>query len=100
MVQQRSDSVSGPGEVERKYLSKREDDIRRLVGAIGTDNRFRPRTDLSRVALAGHSLGGYTVLGLAVRGQAGNSLGSRQSVPGLLQRAMTANSSNDWGWSS
>ena len=43
----------------------RADDIRRLVGAIGTDNRFRPRADLSRVALAGHSLGGYTVLGLA-----------------------------------
>ena len=51
-------------------------------------------------ALAGHSLGGYTVLGLAVRGQAGNSLGSRQSGPGLLHRARTANSSNDWGWSS
>jgi len=43
----------------------RGDDIRRLVGTIGTDNRFRPRVDLSRVALAGHSLGGYTVLGLA-----------------------------------
>jgi pimeloyl-ACP methyl ester carboxylesterase len=43
----------------------RADDIRRLVAALGTDNRFRPRADLSRVALAGHSLGGYTVLGLA-----------------------------------
>jgi len=43
----------------------RADDIHRLVGAIGTDNRFRSRADLSRVALAGHSLGGYTVLGLA-----------------------------------
>jgi hypothetical protein len=55
---------------------------------------------LSRVALVGHFLGGYTVLGLAVRGQAGNSLRSRQSGPGLLHRARTANSSNDWGWSS
>jgi hypothetical protein len=51
-------------------------------------------------ALAGHYLGGYTVLGLAVRGQAGNSLRSRQSGPGLLHRARTANSSKDWGWSS
>ena len=45
-------------------------------------------------------LGGYTVLGLAARGRAGNSLRSRQSGPGLLHGARTANSSNDWGWSS
>jgi ornithine cyclodeaminase/alanine dehydrogenase-like protein (mu-crystallin family) len=44
--------------------------------------------------------GRYTVLGLAVRGRAGNSLRSRQSGPGLLHGARTANSSNDWGWSS
>jgi hypothetical protein len=71
-----------------------------LASAIGTDHRFRSTADLSPFALAGHSLGGYTVLGLAVRGQAGNSLRSRQSGPGLLHRARTANSSNDWGWSS
>jgi predicted dienelactone hydrolase len=54
-----------PGKWNESTYRDRADDIRRLVGAIGTDNRFRPRTDLSRVALAGHSLGGYTVLGLA-----------------------------------
>jgi pimeloyl-ACP methyl ester carboxylesterase len=42
----------------------RADDIRRLLDAIRTDERFKGRVDLSRVALAGHSLGGYTVLGL------------------------------------
>ena len=42
----------------------RGDDIRRLIDAIRTDERFR-RADWSRFGLAGHSLGGYTVLGLA-----------------------------------
>lgn len=42
----------------------RADDLRRLIAAIGADNRFRSRADLSRLGLAGHSLGGYTVLGL------------------------------------
>jgi pimeloyl-ACP methyl ester carboxylesterase len=42
----------------------RGEDIRRLIDAIRTDPRYRTRADLSRLALAGHSLGGYTVLGL------------------------------------
>ena len=43
----------------------RADDIRVLVAALGSDPRFARRVDLERLALAGHSLGGYTVLGLA-----------------------------------
>src|SRR5271169_4184527 len=43
----------------------RSEDIRRLLRAIGTDARYGPRVDLARVGLVGHSLGGYTVLGLA-----------------------------------
>jgi pimeloyl-ACP methyl ester carboxylesterase len=43
----------------------RADDVRHLIAAIGSDERFRSRADLSRLGLAGHSLGGYTVLGLA-----------------------------------
>jgi len=42
----------------------RADDIRRLIDAIRADERFRTRVDWSRLGLAGHSLGGYTVLGL------------------------------------
>src|SRR5215470_517223 len=49
---------------ERTYLD-RGDDIRRLIGAIEQDDRFRFRADMSRLGLAGHSLGGYAVLGLA-----------------------------------
>ena len=40
------------------------DDIRRLVDALKGDERWRDRADWSRLGLAGHSLGGYTVLGL------------------------------------
>ncbi len=43
----------------------RADDIRKLISAIGKDDQFRQRADLSRLGLAGHSLGGYTVLGLS-----------------------------------
>ncbi len=42
----------------------RAEDIRRLIEAIRTDDRFRERVDWSRFGLAGHSLGGYTVLAL------------------------------------
>jgi len=54
-----------PKEWNDTTYQDRADDIRRLLGAIGTDHRFRLVADLSRLALAGHSLGGYTVLGLA-----------------------------------
>jgi predicted dienelactone hydrolase len=43
----------------------RAEDIRRLIDAIAADERYRSRADISHLALAGHSLGGYTVLGLA-----------------------------------
>jgi predicted dienelactone hydrolase len=42
----------------------RGDDVRRLIEAARSDDRFRP-ADWSRIGLAGHSLGGYTVLALA-----------------------------------
>jgi predicted dienelactone hydrolase len=42
----------------------RADDIRHVVTTLRTSRRFRGIADASRLALAGHSLGGYTVLGL------------------------------------
>jgi pimeloyl-ACP methyl ester carboxylesterase len=48
---------------ETSFLDRAED-IRRLIEAIRTDDRFRERVDWSRLGLAGHSLGGYTVLAL------------------------------------
>jgi dienelactone hydrolase len=43
----------------------RAEDVRRLISAIQQDERFRERVDWSRFGLVGHSLGGYTALGLA-----------------------------------
>jgi predicted dienelactone hydrolase len=42
----------------------RADDIRKVVDALPRDARYRDVADMARLALAGHSLGGYTVLGL------------------------------------
>lgn len=54
-----------PGAWTDASFRDRADDVRNLVAAIRTDPRFRGRADLTRIALVGHSLGGYTVLGLA-----------------------------------
>jgi pimeloyl-ACP methyl ester carboxylesterase len=43
----------------------RAEDVGQVLAALRTDPRFRERIDLARVGLVGHSLGGYTVLGLA-----------------------------------
>ncbi len=48
-----------------KTYRGRAEDIRRLVAALKTDERFRDQADLMRLGLIGYSLGGYTVLGLA-----------------------------------
>jgi predicted dienelactone hydrolase len=54
-----------PGGWNDSTYRDRADDIRRLLDALRTDDRFRTRIDWNRVGLAGHSLGGYTVVGLA-----------------------------------
>jgi predicted dienelactone hydrolase len=43
----------------------RHDDMQRLMDALRRDSQFGRQIDWSRVGLVGHSLGGYTVLGLA-----------------------------------
>ncbi len=43
----------------------RRDDIRAVEQALRGDARYRGRADFTRLAYVGHSLGGYTVLGLA-----------------------------------
>jgi dienelactone hydrolase len=40
----------------------RHDDIVRLIAALHADSQWNPQIDWSKFALAGHSLGGYTVL--------------------------------------
>ena len=53
-----------PGTWNDTSYHDRADDIRGLIDAIRADERFRTCVDWSRLGLAGHSLGGYTVLGL------------------------------------
>ena len=43
----------------------RAGDIRHLIDALQVNETFKARLDWSRLGLVGHSLGGYTVLGLA-----------------------------------
>jgi predicted dienelactone hydrolase len=45
--------------------SERRDDILALEGALKVDRRFAAKLDFSQLGYLGHSLGGYTVLGLA-----------------------------------
>ncbi|MGO9570553.1 MAG: alpha/beta hydrolase family protein [Desulfomonilaceae bacterium] len=75
----------------------RAEDIRRLIEAIRTDDRFRERVDWTRCGLAGHSLGGYTVLGLAGAWPSWKLGGVRAVLalspytqPFLLHRTLTA----------
>jgi pimeloyl-ACP methyl ester carboxylesterase len=54
-----------PAEWSDTTYRDRADDIRRLIAALHVDAALAPRIDWRRLALAGHSLGGYTVLALA-----------------------------------
>jgi predicted dienelactone hydrolase len=54
-----------PDEWNDTTFQDRARDIRSLLAALHSSDRFSSRVDWSRVGLAGHSLGGYTVLGLA-----------------------------------
>ncbi len=54
-----------PGGWSDTTYRDRAEDVRAIVAAVATDEQLAPRADLSRLGLVGHSLGGYTVLGLA-----------------------------------
>jgi len=43
----------------------RPDDIHRMLAAVEADARWHGKLDFGRIGLVGHSLGGYTVLGMA-----------------------------------
>jgi len=54
-----------PQEWNKDSCAYRFEDVRTLLDALHKDPQWNSRIDWSRLALAGHSLGGYTVLGLA-----------------------------------
>lgn len=53
-----------PEEWTQSSYGRRFDDVRRLIAGVRGDPRFAA-ADWSRLGLVGHSLGGYTALGLA-----------------------------------
>jgi len=55
-----------PARWSEKTYADRRDDIERLLAALAADARFNgPTFDWQHLGLLGHSLGGYTVLGIA-----------------------------------
>jgi predicted dienelactone hydrolase len=54
-----------PNNWSATFYDNRRDDLGKLRAALQADEKFSPQIDTKRVALVGHSLGGYTVLGLA-----------------------------------
>jgi pimeloyl-ACP methyl ester carboxylesterase len=58
-------SFGKPAAWDDATFRDRADDIRRLVAALKADPVWRDRIDWQRLGLVGHSLGGYTVLGLS-----------------------------------
>jgi predicted dienelactone hydrolase len=59
------ESFRHPASWTDKTYRDRYDDFIRLTDSLRQDPKWNNQIDWSRVALVGHSLGGYTVLGLA-----------------------------------
>lgn len=57
-------NINKPDQWSDKIYSDRTDDIVKMLDALAKDDRWKDKIDWSRVALCGHSLGGYTVLGM------------------------------------
>lgn len=54
-----------PNDWSETTYKDREHDIQQLIFALHNDANWNAKIDWSKLALVGHSLGGYTVLGLA-----------------------------------
>ena len=54
-----------PGRWSDRTFADRRDDIRAIQQALATTAPYASRVDLGRLGYIGHSLGGYTVVGLA-----------------------------------
>jgi predicted dienelactone hydrolase len=53
-----------PEQWSDKTYADRKDDIEKLLAALHASHEFRSKIDWKRIGLAGHSLGGYTVMGI------------------------------------
>jgi predicted dienelactone hydrolase len=53
-----------PRDWSDQTYADRKDDIEKLIAALGASREFSSKLDWKRIGLAGHSLGGYTVMGI------------------------------------
>ena len=58
-------SFAKPREWSDTTYKKRGEDICNLIDALQKDPKWSKQIDFTKMALAGHSLGGYTILGIA-----------------------------------
>lgn len=58
-------ALGRPDKWNENTYKDRADDLRKLLGALKNEPSWSSRIDWSKVALVGHSLGGYTVLSVA-----------------------------------
>lgn len=58
-------SFAKPRDWSDSTYKQRGEDICKLIDALQKDPKWSAQIDFSKMALAGHSLGGYTILGLA-----------------------------------
>jgi predicted dienelactone hydrolase len=65
MLQPPESGLGGPDTWTDATYRDRGEDIARLIAVLKQDQRWAKAVDWSRVALMGHSVGGYTVLGAA-----------------------------------
>lgn len=58
-------SFASPEKWSESTYKNRGEDLKNLLAALKADSNYKNQIDFTRLALVGHSLGGYTVLGLA-----------------------------------
>ncbi|MBL0186022.1 MAG: hypothetical protein IPP97_09845 [Candidatus Obscuribacter sp.] len=71
-----------PGEWSDSTYFDREQDIAKVLQFLHQDKRWQNQIDWSKVAMAGHSLGGYTALGMAGGWQSWKTAGAFARTPG------------------
>ena len=57
--------IGKPAEWTEETYRDRADDIQLILDGIVSDPQFGPHIDRARIGAAGHSLGGYTIMGMA-----------------------------------
>jgi predicted dienelactone hydrolase len=65
LIERGEEPFRQPAKWSAATYKDRGDDIRRVLDELAKDTQMGPHIDWSRVGACGHSLGGYTIMGLA-----------------------------------